>query len=552
MKKNSSYYSRIKKRFSITFILIALLPLLMISWSSSQFYQNSYLTDTTNGLKRIAVDRTEVINLFINDQKILLLQLIQLYSYNDFSNQDELDRIFSAVSKGGIVDLGVIDAAGKHVTYVGPYRQKLIDKNYADAEWFQEVMVNGSHISDIFLGFRGVPHLVVAVSDPLKKWVLRATINSELLNGFLQSAKIGEKGDAFIVNRTGKLQTPDRFNTDSLTEDEKKLLGYHTGSEVTEINNFIYVTNWLKDGDWLLLIKLETKSVFEVFYHARNMDLFTLLGASLMIIAASIVIIRHMVNKIEVADRERAGIDSQMLQVEKMASLGRMAAGVAHEVNNPLQLITDQSGWIGELLDEEDPEKLMHLSEYRKSIAKIKLHVSRASCVTHRLLGFSRKIEAEKESVNINLLIEEVISFIENSAMNSDITINKYLQNDIPTIMTDGAQIQQVILNILNNSMDAISKHGTIDITSKVDGQNILVDFGDTGPGINPEIMDNIFDPFFTTKEPGKGTGLGLSISYNITQSLGGLIEVRNKKNGGAIFTLKLPIIKLCNLGLKK
>lgn len=545
MKKDRAYYSRLKKRFSLTFIFISILPLLVVSWSSSHFYQKSYLKNTTNSLRETAENRKEVINIFLNDQKILLMQLIQLYSFDEFKNQSELERIFAAVSRGGIIDLGVIDHTGKHVTYVGPYWKKLIDKNYAETEWFHEVMINGSHISDIFLGFREVPHLVVAVSDPLKKWVLRATINSELLNGLLRSAQVGEKGDAFLVNRAGKLQTTNRFKTDSLTEEERLLLGFHEGSEVTEINNFIYATTWLKDGEWLLLIKLETNNVFKVFYHARNMDILAIIIISLLIIATTIMIINHMVNKIEVADRERAGIDSQMLQVEKMASLGIMAAGVAHEVNNPLQLITDQSGWMGELLDEEDPDKIMHLSEYRKSIAKIKTHVARASGVTHRLLGFSRKMESEKESVNINLLIDEVISFIENSAINSDIIINKELQNDIPTTMTDAAQIQQVILNILNNSIDAIGKHGAIDISTQVEEDKILINLGDTGPGIRPDVMDHIFDPFFTTKEPGKGTGLGLSISYNIIQALGGVIEVQNKKCGGAVFIIKIPIIKL-------
>ncbi len=542
MLKDRTHYSRLKKRFSITFILVALVPFFLISWSSSHFYQMSSLENTTRGLKGTVENRKEVINFFLTDQKNLLLQLIHLYSYEVFKDQGELERIFTAVAPSGIVDLGLIDASGQHVTYVGPYRQKLIDKNYKDADWFHEVMINGCHISDVFLGYREVPHFVVAVADPLKKWVLRATVNSEFFDGLLRNAQLGEKGDAFIVNREGKFQTASRLQVNTLNLKERTLLNYHEGTEVHQIDNFLYVTSWLKNGEWLLLVKLQTSSVLEVFYHARNIDFLSILAAALLIIVVATLTVNQMVNKIERADREKASLDSQMIQVEKMASLGRMAAGVAHEVNNPLQLITDQSGWIGDLLDEEDPGKIRHMDEYRQALAKIKAHVARASGVTHRLLGFSRKMEAKKAEAHINFLIEEVLSFLENEAAGHDITITTHLQKDIPAIMTDATQIQQVFLNILNNSIDAIGKKGAIEITTLVDGKGICITIADTGPGIKPGIAHHIFDPFFTTKEPGKGTGLGLSICYNIIQSLGGTIEVGNRQEGGAVFSIKLPI----------
>lgn len=545
MQNDKAYYSRLKKRFSLIFIFIAVVPLFLISWSSKHYFQDSSLKNTAEGLKTTVYNRKQLIAIILDNQKELLSQLIRLYSYEDLVNQAELERIFAAITVTGvIVDMGVIDAAGQHVSYVGPYREKLIGRKYDNEEWFQIVMIKGSYISDIFFGYREAPHFVVAVANPERKWILRATINSEFFNSLLQSAWIGDKGDAFIVNREGKFQTPSRFGDNSLSAGEKRLLVYHEGTAVNEIDKYIYVTSWLKEGDWLLIVKLQTRSALEVFYHARNMDFFTIAIASLVVVIVATLIMHHMVARIEKADRERVNLDSQMLQVEKMASLGRMAAGVAHEVNNPLQLILDQAGWVAELLEEEDPGKVEHYSEYRQSINKIISHVTRASGVTHRLLGFSRKMEAEKGAVNINNLVEEVISFYENESHNHNIVINKHLEDDIPTTMTDGNQIQQVFLNILNNSMDAIEKNGAIAISSRFDGQNIILIFEDTGPGIRPEIMDKIFDPFFTTKEPGKGTGLGLSICYTIIQSLGGTITIGNRKEGGAVTTIKLPVVK--------
>jgi two-component system, NtrC family, sensor kinase len=543
MIKPTTYYGKLRRRLSLILMGVALVPLFAISLSSSNFYQQSCLANTAAGLQRTVDNRKQVIAMFLDDQKTMISHLTRLYTFEELSRQEKLEEIFTVVAQSGIVDLGVIDASGRHAAYVGPYRQILEGKNYGDTEWFQEVMIKGCQLSDIFLGYREVPHIVVAVTDPLKKWILRATINSEVLNGLLRSAQVGEKGDAFIVNQQGEFQTPRRFGPQELKEEERKLLVYHEGTMVQEVDNNIYVTGWLKEGDWLLFVKMETNSVLDVFYHARNLDTMIIILASIAIIIAARIIVQNLVNKIETADRKKSELDSQMMQVEKMASLGRLAAGVAHEVNNPLQLIMDQAGWLKELLDEEDPEAMRHAREYRTAVEKITSHVKRASVVTHRLLGFSRKMETERDAVDVNTLIEEAISFLEKEANNNDIVIYRNYQKDLPPIITDGPKVQQVILNIINNSIDAVEKKGVINISTSLDVQKITISIEDTGPGFRPEIMDKIFDPFYTTKAPGKGTGLGLSISYNIIKQLGGSINVGNREGGGAIITIDIPAV---------
>jgi two-component system NtrC family sensor kinase len=252
----------------------------------------------------------------------------------------------------------------------------------------------------------------------------------------------------------------------------------------------------------------------------------------------------YLVDKIKKADLKKANFDSQIVQMEKMAAIGRLAAGIAHEINNPLQMITSQSGWIEELLPEEDPKCIKNLEEYQDAIQKIRYHVRRAGHVTQRLLGFSRKISAEKECLDVNKIIEETVSFIENEAKNNNISINKHFNENLPQTMTDESHLQQVLLNLLNNALDAIGHDGYIDIATRHDKKNIFVEIADSGAGITPDILDHIFEPFFTTKDPGKGTGLGMSISYDIMKKLGGTIKVKNKsKNGsGAVFTLTIPI----------
>ncbi len=528
-------------------ILVSIIPLYLISWSSSTFYEKSYVENTAVGLKRTVENRKELISFFLKGQKGLLEQLIQLCNCNDLTSQDDLEKVFMSLGDVGIVDLGVLNASGDLVAYVGPYEQKLVGKNYADTEWFQEVMISGSHISDISSGYRGLPHIVVAVAGPLKKWVLRSTINSEILNGLVRSAQIGDAGDAFIVNYKGKFQTPSRFGQVALAEEEKELVYSHEGTEVKQIKGHLYVTSWIRDVGWLLVVKVKSTSDINMFSSGRNMVLVSIFIASWIIVLISNLMMRWMMKGMEAADREKAALDSHMLQVDKMASLGRLAGGVAHEVNNPLQLITDQVGWIEDLMSEEDSLNVKNAEEYRESLKKIRHYVKRASSVTHRLLGFSRKMQSEKEAVNMNDVVEEAISFLQTDAKHSRISIEKDLQKDLPTTMTDASKLLQVILNLTNNGMDAAGDGGVVKITTRSTVEQIVLKFEDNGPGIKSEIIDKIFDPFFTTKEPGKGTGLGLAISYSIIQKLGADIEASNSSLGGALFTIILPIVKMKN-----
>ncbi len=544
---NNKYYASLRKRFLILIIGVSLTPLVGISWSTAYYFHKHAIKHVTHDLERMVSTRQEIITRSLENQKEQLARLLRLYSSEDLKNQSNLERIFVALSSDSIIDLSVIDGSGNHVAYVGPYSEKLLSQNYKETQWFQDVMHKGSYISDIFSGFREVPHFVVAVVNPLRNLILRTTINSDYYNSLLRGAQISVNGDAFIVNRLGELQTQRRFGEKTISEEEARLLTFHEGTQVNSIKNNLYVTSWMKDGEWLLLVKVKRNSVLKMFLEARNLDIVLLIIASLLIITVSIMIVRQMVNKIAKADYKRASLDSQMLQVEKMASLGRLAAGVAHEVNNPLQLITDQAGWINELMDDEDPKKIKNIVEYQASVKKILNNVKRASAVTHKLLGFSRKMETEKENVDINILVRETVSFVEDEANKEEISINLDLQDEIPATMTDAAQIQQVFFNLINNGMDAVEKGGSIDISTTSDNKNIIIYFADSGPGIADAILDKIFDPFFTTKAPGKGTGLGLSICYSIIKKLGGEINAKNREKYGSVFTVILPIVNLTN-----
>lgn len=546
MWEKEKSYSKIRKSLTITFAILTIVPVIIVFLVTTHNLKKCAILKTEAIAGKLLDHRKDVITLFLEKQEDLLLTLTGIYTLEYLGEQEHLEELFMAVNQTNeIVDLHVIDSSGEQLAYVGPYRSSIEGKNYHVQSWFKEVLISGRHVSDVFTGFRDVPHIVIAVTDPLKTYVLRATINSEIFNALLHSAQMGPNGDAYIINKQAEFQTPSLQETKVLSLREKDLLEYHEGTNIQIIGSYSYATRWVRDGQWLLVIKSRTEDSLGVFYEIRNTNLFIVVITCIFVLLAAAFVSWHMVRRLERADRAKEEIDQHLIQMEKMATVGRLAAGIAHEINNPLQMITNQAGWIDELLVEENSDKMKNLEEYQESVSKIRYHVKRAATVTHRLLGFSRKITAEKQCVNVNELIEETLSFVENDAKNNNIRIIRKFVENIPTTMSDGPQLQQVFLNLLDNGLDAIDKDGRLEVSTRVAGDLIYIEFADSGTGIKPEVMKKIFDPFFTTKDPGKGTGLGMAICYNIMRKLGGKIEARNREEGGAAFILTLPIFKL-------
>ncbi len=545
MERKRKYYTAIIWRLLSAFFLLSILPILAFAWIMKDAVEETNVVKLDE-LANIAIDhRAEVISLFLQDRLNLLKIMVELYVPEQLLNQENLEKLFLAFgAKGDIVDLQIIDSSGFQHGYVGPYSSQIVGKTYSDAAWFRETLISGVHVSHVFTGYRNVPHFVVAVTDPLKNFVLRATINSSIFNSLLHSAQLGPNSDAFIINRAGEFQTPSLLGVSVLTETEKAIISYDPSSGPYRLDDYLYATRWIGNNHWLLVIKADINDSLKFYYPIRDRILLLFFVISILSMIGAVFTALRLTRKLEQADREYAAASLHFSHVEKMATIGRLAAGIAHEINNPLQLITSQAGWINELLPEEDPEKVKNLEEYRKAVAQIQFHVRRAGTITHRLLGFSKKMTTEQAAVQINDLLVETISFIEREAENNNIAIIRTFAENLPPTMTDGPQLQQVFLNLLNNAMDAIGRRGAIEITTKsIAGNKLVISIADNGPGIRPEHLKQIFDPFFSTKDPNKGTGLGLYISYNIIKKLGGDIAAENRKSGGTLFTIVLPVV---------
>ena len=233
-------------------------------------------------------------------------------------------------------------------------------------------------------------------------------------------------------------------------------------------------------------------------------------------------------------------LDERLLQSQKLAAIGELSAGIAHEINNPLAIIRQEAEWIQLLLKKLGDGK--ELEELQGSVHQIVEQVDRCTEITRNLLDFARKRDPVIQAVEVNRIIENMTMLVEKEAKHSNITIVRHYDETLPVIYSDAPQLRQVILNFLTNATYAIGKNGVVTITTRLSNDAAVdIVISDTGCGIPEAQLSKIFDPFFTTKPSGQGTGLGLSICHGIIQRLGGRITVKSQVGQGTDFTITLP-----------
>ena len=238
------------------------------------------------------------------------------------------------------------------------------------------------------------------------------------------------------------------------------------------------------------------------------------------------------IGKLISAAEELKKSQSQMLQAAKLASLGELAGGIAHEINNPLQILL---GHIALLQQGRDIEHRIDI---------IRNQVQRIAQITRQLVSFSRSVpeELEHELVNVNWAVNEIITLVDYQFKNRGIEFDLRFSDDIPPLNSNKNYLQQAFLNLLINAKDAMPDGGKMVIATEYAGGKIQIRFSDSGTGIKKENLAKIFEPFFTTKEAGKGTGLGLPITRGIVRKFGGDMKVDSVEGRGTTFTLMLPI----------
>ncbi|HDS01197.1 MAG TPA: two-component sensor histidine kinase [candidate division Zixibacteria bacterium] len=541
-------YRRLKRYSILLTALVAITPLIIMTIINSHQYQKALKADLIYPISRQTSNTKRSLESFIEERRAALDLISKEKNYEELYDHDKLANTLRHLKESidGFVDLSLIDSRGNQVAYVGPY--KLEGKNYSDQDWFHEVSIKGVYVSDVFLGYRDLPHFVIAVLHEKTEgdyYVLRATIDSDMLYRKIVSQILRPTSDAFLINKAGILQTPSNDHGAILEKSPIPVPPYSPHSEVVEQkdsarNLYILGYAFIENSPFILIEVIQPEAFMQNWLTLRN-NLIWFLGISIILIL--IVVIwgsSHMVDKIREADMHRCKVLHQVEYTNKMASIGRLAAGVSHEINNPLAIINENAGMVNDVLSVSNDFPMRE--KVTKSVNSILRNVERCSRITHRLLGFAKRMETKIETLDLRELITEVLGFLEKEALHRNIKINTNFPENLPGIRSDRGQLQQVFLNILNNAIDAISEGGKIDIDIELRKDNkIDVTIRDTGRGISKPDLERIFEPFFSTKKE-HGTGLGLSITYGIVQKLGGQIRATSELGEGTTFTVTLPI----------
>lgn len=558
-------YRKLWWQHCLAIICFSVIPLLFVNISLYGLFDRIYTEKVKETLRSSAENQRDSIDLFFNERIAQLFTVAHTNTFQELANEFELNKVFEIMhtKSNSYMDIGIIDNEGNHLAYVGPYYDLLKTVNYKHEPWFDAVKANGIYISDIFMGFRKTPHFIIAVlvRDKNNPWILRVTINLKNIDDIVQKAWLGHLSDAFLINKENRLQTKPRFGGDflepptlpgftTITLVDRPLYPDFSSVVATKVErrsihgyDAFYAATAISNTKWVLVIKESPDELLSPLQKGKYWALLlTALGLAIIATGAALFTNTH-VNRIKKTDLENATNSDMLLQANKMIALSKMAAGIAHEVNNPLAAIAEKAGWMKDLLAEEDIAGSKNFTEFNESVDKIEQHVDRARKIIHNLLGFARRMEPAKEKINVNNLLDETVGFLENESKYVNIRINKQYAENVPVITSDLSQIQQVVLNLLNNAIDAIGHDGTITVASRYldKTDEVEIEVTDTGKGIPENELGKIFDPFFTTKEVGKGTGLGLSISYSIIEKLGGKIRVQSKVGEGTAFTILLP-----------
>ena len=542
-------FRQIWKRTVIVTAAVAFIPLITMTFISYNLSREAIEAEIMQRTDRIVSDSWRAVSSFLTERKSVLNFIARNSSLEELRDTQHLSTILANLKKefGGFIDLGLIDTAGTQIAYVGPHA--LEGRNYAEKTWYRQVVKNRDYISDVVSGFPGVPHLDIAVKHELADgsfYVLRAALETKQLSALVAQFETGTAGDAVIVNRQGILQTPSRYHGELLKQISLPIPEYAATPRVSEGRNsagrpLIIGHASILETPFILMIIKEKDELMQPWRKTRMYLFIFLLGSIAVILVVILGVATYLVAQIHEADQERVMTLHQVEYTNKMASLGRLAAGVAHEINNPLAIINEKAGHIKDIFTltdtyAKDP-KLIDL------VDSVHATVDRCATVIRRLLNFTHHINSSIEEIHLAEVINLVSAVLVRDAEYRCIEVFVEVPDDIPVFESDRGKLEQVFFNLFNNAFESMRDGGRLEIRAKQeDTDSVAVSFADSSQGIAESEYRRIFEPFFASKTGESGTGLGLSITYGLVQEIGGNIFVKSQLGKGTVFTIKIPL----------
>jgi len=552
--ERSAFYQELSRKIRILILVISFFPFTLTTGILFYRFNLTYTEKIQAHISELVQKHTQNIDTFLSEKLGNIRHLAYQLENNTQPPEQFLKtnlELLETEYPDSFTDISIVNEDGLQIAYEGPFNLKNAD--YKNSEWFQNAMEKPFYISDVFAGLRGHPHFIIAVKVRLsgKDHILRATINFAGFNSMVENIQIGKTGIAYILNSKGQVQTKVdiRINPSIIAS----LVDYKNPENRTIIaekldpagNKYLYAISTLKNIDWSVVFRQDVRDAFSDFRKTQMLTLLLLVVGCIVVITVAFTLPRYIVKLISSAETKSEAMNRQVVESGKLASIGELAAGIAHEINNPVAIMVEEAGWIEDLLEDEALKETGNLLEFKRALKQINTQGKRCKEITHKLLSFARKTDSTINDVEVNEAIREMVSLTAQMAKYNNVSIGTKLEENLPFVRISPSELQQVMLNLINNAIDAMEKTGgslTIEtLRSHAEKKHIEILIEDTGPGIPKENLERIFDPFFTTKAVGKGTGLGLSICYGLVQKMGGKIEVSSQVGVGTQFRIFIP-----------
>ncbi|MBI4775570.1 MAG: ATP-binding protein [Deltaproteobacteria bacterium] len=530
-------------------LVVSLFPMSILMGINFKLAHEAISNENRLRTLRITSNTRRTITYFLEERLDALRFIVQGRKPESLTSNEELRYLLLNLKMGfgGFVDLGLIDQSGMQINYAGPF--DLQGKSYKDQDWFTKCAEECSYISDVFLGYRNRPHMIIAQRWPVGEdgsfYVLRSTLDITKFITIISSLDLTAGSDAFICNHEGLLQTPSRHFGEVLAKITLPIPEYSPHSQIMEVedhkgNPILVGYAFIENSPYILMLVKRSEEVMKGWYSLRDEMIWFFFGSSVVILIVVYGMATFIMNRVYDADQGRLKAMERLESSSRLISVGRLATGVAHEINNPLAVISENAGLLKDIFTfkkeyKEDPQ-LMEL------IDAVLESVERSGAITKQLLGFARQFEPSISPLHLKEVMSEVLSFLGKEPLYRNISVHMDIPEDLPVIYSDRRSLQQIFLNLINNAIQAMNSGGLLDITArKIQGDRVSISIQDNGRGISPENLKKIFEPFFTTRGLNGGTGLGLSITYGLVRKLNGDITVHSELGVGTMFVITLP-----------
>ncbi len=543
-------FLRIWKRAILVTATVALVPLIIWAFSGYRLTMETIESESVLRTSQLISNSWRSVAQFLTERRSVLNFIAHDHGLESLKDPDRLTQILENLNErfGGFTSLGVVDSKGIQKSYAGSHQIQGID--YSQMIWFQESLQRGAYIGELITAARNSPHIDFAVKRQLPNgtvFVLHAALKPEQLAASIAQINMGAKGDLFIINDKGVLQTPSRYygsilNKVSLVVPKNSSTTQAIESIDVDSSRMIFGYAPIPDTPFILVVIQPQRDHIQPWYKTTWAFASILAVSIIMILLVTLGVSTHLVNQIHEADQERVDTMHQVEYANKMVSLGRLASGVAHEINNPLAIINEKAGHIKDIFTltatyAKDP-KLIEL------VDSVIATVQRCAEVTRGLLNFSRHLNLSVQTIDLAEIITEVKNVLAQGAEYRSITVGVQVGRKLPRFESDRGKLEQVFFNLFNNAISAMQDGGHLEIEALQENDNfIAVYFIDNGPGIPESDLKHVFDPFFYSKTGHDGTGVGLSVTYALVQELGGVISVTSQVGKGTTFKVSVPLV---------